>query len=150
MGMKLEHEVIVDKPIEQVWDYTNNPDNLKLWLNDFLRYEPGTGDRQNPKVGDTSNMIYSQGKGELTMLEEITAYDRPRHIKLIMTCKMMDLEIVNNFEEVDANRTRLFAGAEFVRLGLLMKVIFFFSPKKKMHADHERQIDKLKELIEAT
>ncbi|NNF56209.1 MAG: SRPBCC family protein [Acidimicrobiales bacterium] len=149
MALKLEYEVIVDKPIQEVWDYSNNPDNLHLWLNDFLRYEQLTGDRHNPKVGDTSNHTYSQGKSEFTMLEKITAYDPPHHIKLFMTSKMMDMEIVNNFEAVDADRTRLFAGAEFVRLGLIMKVMFLITPKKKMQADHKKQIDKLKELIEA-
>lgn len=149
MALKLEHEVVVNKPIQDVWDYSNNPDNLIHWLNDFVRYEPVTGDRANPQVGDRTNQVYSQGKSEFTMLEEITAYDPPRHVKLFMTSKMFDMEIVNDFESLEENKTRLFAGAEFVRTGLLMKVIFFFTPKKKMQADHTRQIDKLKELIEA-
>lgn len=149
MAIKLEYEVVVNKPLQEVWDYSNNPDNLHLWLNDFLRYETLTGDRHNPQIGDTSNHTYSQGKSEFTMLEEITSYDPPNHVKLLMTSKMMDMEIVNDFEAVDADRTRLFAGAEFVRLGLLMKSIFLVTPKKKMQADHEKQINKLKELIEA-
>lgn len=150
MALTLEHEVIINKPLEDVWEYSNNPDNLPLWLNDFLRYELVTGDRQNPKVGDTSNHTYSQGKSEFTMLEEIVAYDPPNHVKLLMTSKMMDMEIVNNFEAIDATSTRLFAGAEFVRLGVMMRTIFLVTPKRKMQADHERQINKLKELIEAT
>lgn len=148
--MKLAYEVIVDKPIQEVWSYTNDRDNLVHWLNDFVRSEHLTGDENVPAVGDTSNQTYKQPGGEFTMLEEITAYDQPRHIKLMMTSKQFDMEIVNDFEEVDPNKTRLAASADFVRLGLMMKVIFFFSSKKKMQADHERQINKLKELIEAT
>jgi uncharacterized membrane protein len=147
--MKLDHEVIVNKPIEEVWDHTNDRDHLALWLNDFLRYEQVSGDPADPKVGDRSNMTYQEGKGEFTMLEEIIEWDRPDHLKLLMTSKMFDLEIVNDFETVGPNQTRLFAGAEFVRLGLLMRVIFMFTSKKKYQADHERQINKLKELIEA-
>ncbi len=149
MALKLEHEVTVDKPLQQVWDYSNNPDNLIHWLNDFVRYEPLTGDRENPKVGDTTNHVYSQGKSEFTMLEEIVAYDAPRHIKLLMTSKLFDMEIVNDFEEIEPGKTRLYAGADFIRVGLLMKVIFFFTRKSKMQADHTRQINKLKDLIEA-
>lgn len=148
--MRLAHEVLIDKPIEEVWDYTNDRDNLKLWLNDFLRYEQVTGDPADPKVGDTSNMTYSQGKGEFTMLEEIVEWDRPNHLKLVMTCKSFDMEIVNDFEAVGPNQTRLFAGATFIRLGLLMKIIFFFSSEKKQQALHEEQINKLKALIEAS
>jgi len=147
--MKLGYEVTVNKPIQEVWDYANNPDNLIHWLNDFVRFETLTGDRSNPQVGDKSNQVYLEGKREFTMLEEITAYDPPRHIKLMMTSKMFDMEIVNDFEELDENKTRLFAGAEFVRVGLLMKVMFLFTSNDKMQADHARQINKLKELIEA-
>lgn len=148
--MKLAHEVIINKPIQQVWDYTNDRDNLHLWLNDFVRYEPLTGDENAPKVGDTSTMVYSQGKSEFSMVEEITEWNPPTHLALSMTCKTFDMMIVNDFEEVGENQTRLYAGADFIRLGLMMKVIFFFTPTKKMQADHEKQINKLKELIESS
>jgi len=147
--MKLTHEVIVNKPLQTVWDYSNNPNNLSKWLNDFLRYEQITGDIKAPKVGDKSNHTYRQGKGEFTMEETITAYDPPRHIKISMTSSYFDMVIVNDFEELEPDRTRLFASADFVRVGLMMKIIFFFSSKKKMQTDHETQINRLKELIES-
>lgn len=149
-AIELNYEVVINKPIEEVWDYTNDRTKLELWLNDFLRHEQVTGDISAPQVGDTSNVTYAQGKGEFTMLEEIVAWDEPTHLKLLMTCKMFDIEIVNDFESVGPNQTRLFAGATFTRLGLLMKVIFLFSSQKKQQAEHEKQINKLKTLIEAT
>ena len=147
--MKLSHEVIVNKPLFSVWDYSNNPDNLHKWLNDFLHYEQISGDIKAPKVGDKSKHTYSQGKGEFTMEETITNYDPPRHIKLFMTSGYFDMEIVNDFEELEPGKTRLLVSADFVRVGLMMKVIFFFSSKKKMQNDHETQINRLKELIES-
>lgn len=147
--MILSHEVIVNKPLQTVWDYSNNPENLSKWLNDFLRYEQITGDVRAPKVGDLSNHTYQQGKGEFTMQETITAYDPPKRIELFMTSNYFDMEVINRFEEVEASKTKLFASADFVRVGWMMKIIFFFSSRKKMQADHIRQIDKLKELIEA-
>jgi len=148
--MRLDYEVVINKPIEDVWDYTNDRDNLELWLNDFVRYEQVTGDSAAPKVGDTCNMTYSQGKGEFTMLEEIVDLEKPSRLKMFMSCNMFDMEIVNTFEAIDEGKTRLFAGANFVRLGLMMKVVFLFSSEKKQLAEHKRQIDKLKELIEAS
>ena len=147
--MKLAHEVIINKSLQKVWDYSNNPDNLSKWLNDFVRYEQITGNIQSPKVGDKSHHTYKQGKGEFTMEETISAYKPPTHIKLFMTSGYFDMEIVNDFEELDTNKTRLFASADFVRIGLMMKIIFFFSSKKKMQTDHETQINKLKALIES-
>lgn len=147
--MILAHEVIINRPLQTVWDYSNNPDNLSKWLNDFLRYEQLTGDVSAPKVGDKSLHTYQEGKREFTMEETITAYDPPRSVELQMTSSYFDLAIVNRFEEIDAGTTRLFASADFVRVGLMMKIIFFFSSKKKMQTDHEKQINKLKELIES-
>ena len=147
--MKLAHEVIVKKPLQVVWDYSNNPDNLAKWLNDFLRYKQITGDIKSPQVGDKSHHTYQQGKGEITMEETITVYNPPKNISLFMTSSYFDMEIVNNFEALEDNKTRLYASADFVRIGLMMKVIFFFSSKKKMQTDHETQINKLKALIEA-
>ena len=149
--MNCSCEVIINKPIQQVWDYTNNPDNLQLWLNDFVRYEHLTGDANAPKIGDTSNHTYDQNGKEFTMKEEIVAYMPPNHIKLFMTHKSFDMDIVNDLEEVTPNQTRLIASAETVRATLFMKVIMkIFMPKSKMQKEHENQINKLKELIEAT
>ena len=147
--MKLDCEVIVNKPIQDVWDYTNNPDNLTKWLNDFVRYEHLTGDINAPKIGDTSDHTYNQNGKEFTMRERIVAYDPPNHIKLFMTSSWFDMEIINNFDEVSPEQTKLFAGAEFVRMGWIMKIMMLFSSKKKMQADHESQIGKLKQLIES-
>lgn len=147
--MILSHEVIVNKPLQVVWDYSNNPDNLSKWLNDFIRYEQLTGDVTAPKVGDRSNHTYREGKGEFTMEETITVYDPPHCIELKMTSGYFDMEIINRFEAIDHNTTRLFASADFVRVGLMMKIMFFFSSKKKMQQDHERQINTLKSLIES-
>lgn len=150
LAMKLDCEVVIDRPLQEVWDYTNDRANLGLWLNDFLRHEQLTGDASSPKVGDTANMVYQQGKGEFTMLEEVTECDEPNRLVVFMTSKMFDMEIVNTFEAVGADQTKLFAGAEFVRVGLMMKCIMAVSSSKKMLADHVAQINKLKELIEAS
>jgi len=147
--MELSYEVIVNKPVQAVWDYSNNPDNLIHWLNDFVRHERVTGDPATPGVGDTANVTYTQPGGEFTMVEEVTEYNAPHHIKLFMTSKQFDMEILNEFEEIEPGKTRLLAAADFVRLNWMMKAIFMFSSKKKMQADHERQINKLKQLIEA-
>jgi len=147
--VKLDCEVTINKSIGEVWKYANNPDNLSKWLNDFVRYEHLTGDMNSPKVGDTSNHTYSENGKEFTMHEEIVAYDAPHHIKLLMTSSWFDMEIINNFSETGPNQTRLFAGAEFVRMGWIMKIMMFFSSSKKMQTDHESQIHKLKTLIEA-
>lgn len=147
--MNCSSEILINKPIQQVWDYTNNPDHLILWLNDFVRYEQLTGDVKAPKIGDTSNHTYDQNGKEFTMQEEIVAYDPPNHIKLLLTHKMFDMDIVNHLEEVSPTQTKLIATAVTVRSSLFMKLIMLFMPGKKMQKDHDKQIEKLRDLIEA-
>jgi len=142
-------EVIIDKPIQQVWDYANNPEHLKLWLNDFVRYEQVSGDVTAPKIGDIANHTYDQNGKEFTMKETIVAYNPPNHIKLFMTSSWFDMEIVNDLEAVSDNQTKLIAAADTVRTSLIMKIMMLFMSKTKMQKDHEMQINKLKELIEA-
>jgi len=149
--MKCSHEVIVEKPIQEVWDYANNPDNLTLWLNDFIRYEHLTGDPNNPKAGDTSNYTFDENGKEFTMLEEIIAITPPTHVKLLMTSKSFDMEVVNDFESRGASQTKLTASAKMTRVGFFTKIMMkIFMPQAKMQADHEVQINKLKALIEAS
>lgn len=143
-------EIIINKPIQQVWDYVNTPDNLVLWLNDFVRYEHLTGDINAPKVGDTSAHTYDQNGKEFTMEEEIVIYDPPNRIKLLMTHKMFDMDIVNDFESLSPTQTKLIATADSIRTSLLMKIMMIFMPNSKMQKDHEKQIGKLRDLIEAT
>ena len=147
--MNCSCEVIINKPIQEVWDYANNPDNLKLWLNDFVKYEHLTGDMNNPKVGDTANQTYDQNGKEFTMKEEIVAYDPPNHIKLFMTSSWFDMDIVNDLEALGSDQTKLLATADTTRTSLIMKVMMLFMSSSKMQKDHEKQINKLKELIEA-
>jgi len=148
--MNCSAEVVIKKPIQVVWDYVNNPDNLQLWLNDFVRYEHLTGDINAPQVGDTSSHTYDQNGKEFTMKEEIIAYNPPHHIKLFMTHKLFDMDIVNDFKAIGPDETQLVASAETVRAKFFMKIMMkVFMPKSKMQKDHESQINKLKELIEA-
>ena len=38
--MLTQSTVIINKPINEVWEFFKNPDNLKLWLGGFQRFEP--------------------------------------------------------------------------------------------------------------
>ncbi|MBX2835806.1 MAG: SRPBCC family protein [Gammaproteobacteria bacterium] len=147
--MNCHSEVTINKPLQQVWDYCNNPDNLKLWLNDFVRYEQLTGDVNAPKIGDMANQTFDQNGKEFTMKEEIIAYDPPHHIKLLMTHKWFDMHIVNDFEELGPDQTKLIATADTIRTNWMMKIMMIFMPSSKMQKDHDQQINTLKNLIEA-
>jgi len=41
--MLVQSTVIINKPIKEVWEFFKDPDNLKLWLGGFQRFEQVSG-----------------------------------------------------------------------------------------------------------
>ena len=121
--MNCSTTVTINKPIQQVWDYVNDPEKLPLWLNDFVRYEHLSGDQNAPAVGDRSRHTYTQNDKEFSMIEEIVEINPPHSILLKMTSAWFDLEIVNTFEASSENQTVLFAGAKSTRLHWMLSLI---------------------------
>ncbi|MEO8146470.1 MAG: SRPBCC family protein [Bacteroidia bacterium] len=46
--MNITTTIIINKPVKQVWDFYDNPDNLKLWLTNFKSFELLAGIRVKP------------------------------------------------------------------------------------------------------
>ena len=149
MTTKMQAEVEINKPIQQVWDYVNNPENLQKWITDLEKYEHLTGDINNPKPGDTSRHTYNENGRITVMDEEIISFQPPHSVELFLKSSMFDMKIINKLTKLDENRSNYFSSAEFVRTGLLMKIALFFSPKSKLQGSHESQLGILKQLIEA-
>ena len=145
---KVEATVTINKPAQEVWDYMDNPDNMPLWLDGFVKYEHKSGPKG--KVGSKGLQYYEENGREFIMEEEIVEVDEPKFIKLSVTSKPMDMIIENTFTSVDENTTEFTGSAVFTRVGLFMNIMMMlFQPTKKAQAQHEKQLNKFKELVEA-
>lgn len=144
---KLDTTITINKPVKEVWDYMDNPDNLPKWLNGFERYEFVSG--EYGKVGAKGIHHYNENGRKYTMNEEVVEMREYEFIKLNVTSKSLDMIIENEFTAVDQNTTTLRAVAEFTRASLFMKVMMkLFMPIKKAQAQHDEQLVRFKQLVE--
>ena len=145
---KVEATVTINKPAQEVWDYMDNPDNMPLWLDGFVKYEHKSG--EHGKVGSKGLQYYNENGREFVMEEEIVEVREPEYIKLNVTSKPMDMVIENTFVAKDENTTVFTGSATFTRVGFFMNIMMaLFQPTKKAQAQHEKQLNKFKELVEA-
>src|SRR4051794_9013404 len=104
--MNITTTLVINKSIKEVWDFYDNPDNLKLWLTGFKSFELLNG---NPgEAGTKAKHIYEEKGRIITMFETIT--EKVPYHKLTGTLsmpKMMESNIQTVFKEIDKDKTEL-------------------------------------------
>jgi uncharacterized protein YndB with AHSA1/START domain len=137
--VKTTSSVEINRPVEEVWRFFDNPDNMPLWLEGFKRFEPLSG--KQGQVGAKSKHVYEVGGRTFEMIEEITKRDPPREFSGILSNKMMTSTMVNSFEDLGNGKTALrstvetrFTSPLYRLLGPMMKGGF----QKRQDADLAR------------
>lgn len=71
-----EHEIEINKPLTEVYQAFNDPENLPRWLKGLQRTEQISG---NPgEVGSVTKQIYLERGRTVEMIETITAHEPER------------------------------------------------------------------------
>ncbi len=65
--MLIESRIIINKPVKMVWDFLNDPNNLKLWIAGFQKLEPVSG---TPGTVGARARHYFKEKGKSVVLDE--------------------------------------------------------------------------------
>jgi uncharacterized membrane protein len=143
--MLTESKVIINKPVKEIWDFFKNPDNLKLWLSGFQRFEhvsgiPGT-------VGAKAKHHFLERGKELILDGELTEVTEEKRIIGILDSSMMSNTVTNNFNELGNDQTEVslssdtqFKGFPWKQIGPLMKGEF----KRRQESD----LQTLKHILE--
>ncbi|HJS52948.1 MAG TPA: SRPBCC family protein [Chitinophagaceae bacterium] len=143
--MLTESKIVINKPVKEVWNFFKNPDNLKLWLGGFQKFEhvsgtPGT-------VGAKAKHHFVAGGKELTFDGELTEVIREKRIIGILDSSMMLNKVTNSFNDLGSGQTEVgissdmqFKGFPWKQIGPLMKGEF----KKRQ----EKDLQTLKQLLE--
>ncbi|HKC37468.1 MAG TPA: SRPBCC family protein [Chitinophagaceae bacterium] len=129
-----------------VWDFFKNPDNLKLWLSGFQRFEPVSG---IPGTTGAKAKHYFLEKGkELVLDEEITEVIPEKKFAGTLGSPMMVNTVINYFNDLGMDRTEYslssdtqFKGFFWKQIGPLMKGEF----KKRQ----ENDLQTLKHILES-
>ena len=143
--MLTETKIVINKPVKEVWDFFQNPDNLERWLSGFQKFEhisgiPGT-------VGAKAKHHFLERGKELILDGELTEVVEEKRIIGILDSSMMLNKATNSFNDLGNGQTEVslssytqFKGFLWKQIGPLMKGEF----KKRQ----ERDLQTLKEILE--
>jgi uncharacterized protein YndB with AHSA1/START domain len=143
--MLTQSTVFINKPIKEVWEFFKNPDNLKLWLGGFQRFEPVSG---IPGTAGTKAKHYFLKKGKERVLdEEIIEIIPEKKFSGTLSSPMMVNTVTNYFNDLGNGQTEYslssntqFKGFFWKQIGPLMKGEF----KKRQ----ENDLQTLKQVME--
>jgi uncharacterized membrane protein len=143
--MLTESTVVINKPVNEVWEFFKNPDNLILWLSGFQKFEhvsgiPGT-------VGAKAKHLFIERGKELILDGELTEVIDEKRIIGILDSSMMLNTVTNSFNDIGNDQTEIsissdtqFKGFLWKQIGPLMKGEF----KKRQ----EKDLQTLKQVLE--
>ncbi len=123
--MKYTTEIEINKPIDNVIELFDNPDNMDKWMDGLQSFEPISGTPGQP--GAKSKLKFKMGKREIEMIETITVRNLPDEFSGIYEAKGVFNVVKNKFIKLSENKTQYISEQEFQFKGF-MKVIGFLMP----------------------
>ena len=122
--MKYSCEITIDRPRTQVNELFDNPDNLKHWQPELVRFEHVSGTPGQPEA--KSKLLYKMGKRTMEIIETVTVRNLPDEFSGTYEMKGVFNAIKNTFEDCGES-TRMVSETEFKFRGF-MKVLAFLMP----------------------
>ena len=144
--MKISTTIIINKPVQQVWEYFDNPDNMVNWLTGFKKWEHLTGEKG--EIGAKAKQYYDNRGREIVMIEEITEKEPYKRFAGTLTHHSMDGVIEANFTDLGDGTTQLESINDTKFKMFALQVLSPFL-KKSFQKRQDSDLAKLKELIEA-
>jgi uncharacterized protein YndB with AHSA1/START domain len=103
--VKVDTSVLIDKPIEQVFEFVTTPENDAKWYLGLESRDHTPG--EPPGVGSTSQSEIRFSGVSLTVEWEVTAYDPPSMIKVKTIKGPVTIEAGYTFETIDGEQTKV-------------------------------------------
>lgn len=126
--MKITSKLTINKPVKVVWNFFDNPDNMKLWLTGFQKFEPISG--TPGEVGAKSKHTYLDRGRTIELIEEITKKVPLKEFHGMLTHASMTSAIQNTFDSqgtatsITCEADIQFKSLPFKLLSPLMKGMF--------------------------
>ncbi len=124
--MKYSVDIIINRPREEVIAKYDNPDNLKHWMAGLQEMELLEGEQG--QVGAKSRMRFANGKRTIEMKETILDKQLPNSMTFKFEADGVENTVINRFEMVDENSTRVVNDQEFIMKGFVMKIFAALMP----------------------
>lgn len=144
--MIIASKIIINKPVKEVWDFFDNPDNMHLWLTGFKRFEQISGEKGT--VGAKARHIYENRGKTFEMIEEITKREEYKNFSGTLSHKSMESTIETNFEDLNHNRTSIICLVNVKFKSLFLK-IFGKLMQRPFQKRQDKDFNTLKSVIES-
>ena len=142
--MKYSCTVDISRPIDQVINLFDNPDNMKHWQPGLISFEHVSGDPGTP--GAKSKLLYKMGKREIEMVETIISRNLPDDFSGMYEANGVKNIVKNRFVPIDDSSTRYTTEQEFQFSGF-MKLLGWLMPGS-FKKQSQKYMEQFKEFAE--
>ena len=125
--MEYKLDIIINKPVAEVIQLFDDPENLKKWQPELVSFDHVSGEAGQP--GAKSKLVYLMGKGECEMIETIETRNLPDEFTGTYETKGVFNRVENHFKPVGADQTHWTTNTEFQFTSIGMKLMGFFMKK---------------------
>jgi hypothetical protein len=142
--MKIKSERIIQASREAVWQAFDNVDNLQKWQPTLQSFEHQSGQPGQP--GAVSKLIYDENGRSVTLIETITARNKPTAFSGTYDNSAVFNVITNLFEALADDQTKWIMETEFRFKGLFRLMAPFM--KKSICQRNDEDMDRFVALVE--
>lgn len=142
--MKTESTITINKPVNEVWDYFMNEENLGKWLIGYKSTEAIEGEPLT--VGSKHRMIFEERGREMEFIETVTAIETNREFSFHLAHKAMEANVQVLFKG-EGDKTVLVQTSENKASKFMWKLMMPLM-KGSMRKRQLQQYETLKKLIE--
>lgn len=133
MSQPVTYDITIDAPPSLIFDWIENPQKQPLWMKGVIANEPEGSARH--EVGAVSRLKIREGGRVAEYRVEVTEYDPPRRLTVVMTGPTLrGLRIVPSYrlDDLGGGRTALHYECAFAidkAPGLMMRVMMWIGTK---------------------
>lgn len=125
--MKFTCTVTIDRPINEVVELMDNPDNLAHWQDGFVSYEHLSGTPGKP--GAKAKLFYKMGAREMELIETLSEKNWPDIMSATYEHKHMTNTMTNRLTDLGGGKTKWEAELEYIKFNaFLPKMMAWLAP----------------------
>jgi len=142
--MKFLSEIIINKSVKEVFQYTVNPKNLSRWVDGFEKFKPQSGKLR--QVGSIGTHFYNDKEGKLEVREEVLAFETGKCFKTHLSHKNMETTL--NFRFLNQGESTKIIVETYIRLKPLLFNLASPFVKNPMKKQQQADLTRLKKCLE--
>ena len=137
--MKYTSHIDINKPLKDVFEFWNNPENNHLWQDGFEKITLLEG--KVNEVGAKSEILLKQGNRDMVLIETVLSVNLPYEKEALYEHKHMSNTFKTIFKQVSDKQTRYTAEVNYIKfngflpklMGKLFPSMFRKQSEKWMH-----------------